>query len=83
MVSSPTVEAGTPDGAVPQIDENTLSGRLEPAQRGMDRLGAAENVFEDIGAVQPGREIAAVADIAIDEGIMVDLVERRHDRHSR
>ena len=44
----------------------------------MDRLGAAEHVLEHVGAVQPGRHIGAVADIAVDKGVMVHLVERGH-----
>src|SRR5207302_10420890 len=41
-------------GAVAQVDEDAATGLLEPAQRGMDRLGAAEHVLDDIGAMQPG-----------------------------
>ncbi len=44
----------------------------------MDRLGAAKHVLEDVGAVEPGREIGSVADVSVDEGVVVDLVERRH-----
>ncbi len=51
---------------------------LETVERGMDRLGAAEHVLEDIGAMQPGRHVGAVADIAVDEGVVMHLVERRH-----
>src|SRR5260370_6133731 len=64
-----------PRGAVAQVDEDTAPGMLEPAQRGMDRLGAAEHVFHYICAVQPGGHAAPVADLAIDEGVMVHLVE--------
>jgi hypothetical protein len=37
----------------------------------MDRLGTSEDIFEDIGAVEAGREVAAVADVAVDKGVMV------------
>ena len=43
----------------------------------MDRLGAAEYVADHVGAVQPRRHVPAVADVAIDEGHVVDAVERR------
>ncbi len=44
----------------------------------MDGLGAAEHVLHHIAAMQPGRHVLAVADLAVDEGIVVHLVERRH-----
>ena len=65
-------------GAVAQIDQHPLARRLEPVERGVDRLGAAEHVLDHVGAVQPGRHVAAVADIAVDKGVVMHLVERRH-----
>ena len=44
----------------------------------MDRLGAAEHIFDDIGTVQPSRHVPPVADLAVDKGVMVHLVEWRH-----
>src|SRR6266851_4585019 len=65
-------------GAVAQIDEDAAPGLLEAAQRQVDGLGAAEHVLDHIAAMQPGRHVLAVADLAVDEGIVVHLVERRH-----
>ncbi len=51
---------------------------LKRLQRRVDRLGAAEHVVDDVGAVEPRQHVAAVADAAVDEGHVMDLVERRH-----
>src|ERR1700747_1063704 len=37
-------------GALAQIDEDTPSGCLEVAQRGMDRRRAAEHIFKHVGS---------------------------------
>ena len=66
-------------GAVAQQHQHAPALGLEPRQRLMDRLRAAEHVGDDVGAVQPGEHIPAVADIAIDEGHVVDRVERRDE----
>src|ERR1700739_2464914 len=49
-------------GALAQIDEDTSSGCLEVAQRGMDWLGAAEHIFKHVGSMEPRRHTLAVAD---------------------
>ncbi len=41
-------------------------------------MRAAEHVADDVGAVQPRRHVAAVADVAVDEGHVMHAVERRH-----
>src|SRR5258706_239700 len=43
----------------------------------MPRLGSADHVLDAIAAVQAGRHVLPVADLAVDEGVMVHLVERR------
>src|SRR6266851_3101990 len=69
-------------GTVAQIDQDAAAFLLESAQRRMDRLGAAEHVLDDIAAVQPGRDILPVADLAVDTGVMVHLgnVDRKSTR---
>ena len=64
-------------GAVAQIDDDAAAFRLEARQRGADRLGAAEHVADHVGAMQPRRHVLAVADVAIDEGHVMHVVERR------
>ena len=51
---------------------------LKRSQRGVDRIGAAEHVADDVGAMQPRQHVLAVADAAVDEGHVLDGVERRH-----
>ena len=45
----------------------------------MDRLGAAKHVGDDVGAMQPRQHVPAVADAAMDEGHVVDRIERRQE----
>ena len=65
-------------GAVTQIDDDAAAGGLETRQRRVDRLGAAEHIADDVGAVQSRQYALAVADLAIDEGHVMHAVERRH-----
>ena len=65
-------------GAVAQIDQDTLAGGLEAAECRMDGLRAAKDILEHARPMEPGRHVVAVADAAIHEGIVVDLVEGRH-----
>ena len=51
---------------------------LETLQRRMHRIGAAEHVADDVGAMQPRQHVLAVADLAVDDGHVMDRVERRH-----
>ena len=51
---------------------------LEALQRGMHRIGAAEHVADDVGAMQPRQHVLAVADAAMHERHVMDGVERRH-----
>ena len=44
----------------------------------MDRIGAAEDIADDVGAMQPRQHVLAVADAAVNEGHVLDRVERRH-----
>src|SRR5690348_17989586 len=45
----------------------------------MDRFSAAKYVGNDIGAVQPGKHVLAVADAAVNEGHVIDRIERRQE----
>ena len=67
-------------GAVAQQHQHTPALGLEARQRLMDRLGAAEHVGNDIGAVQPRQHVLAVADTAINERHVIDRIERRQKR---
>src|SRR6476619_7708790 len=51
---------------------------LEPLQGGVHWIGAAKDIADDIGAMQTRQHVPAVADAAVDEGHMLDGVERRH-----
>src|SRR5437588_8758038 len=42
-----------PGGAVAQINEDAAARLLETAEGGVDRLGPAEHILDDIGAMQP------------------------------
>src|ERR1700722_18284595 len=80
--------------AVAQIDERATPLGLEAAQNLRD-WASAENVAQDIGAVQTRRHVAAIADRSMYEGEMQDRIERRaigvalklanrrHDRKAR
>ncbi len=47
---------------------------LKRLQRGVHRIGAAEHVADDVGAMQPRQHVLAVADLAVDH---------RHVLHGR
>src|ERR1700723_3523825 len=64
-------------GAVAQQHQDAPTLRLEARECLMDRFGAAEHVGNDIGAVQPGKHTVAITDAAVDEGHVIDLIERR------
>src|SRR6516165_1147298 len=58
----------------PQIWES-----ISPARRRlMNEFGAAEHVGDDVGAMQPGEHVLAVADPAMNERHVMDLIERSH-----
>ena len=50
----------------------------KPLQRAVHLGGAAKNIAQNIGAMQPGRHVATLADAAVHQRHVVDLVERRH-----
>ena len=64
-------------GAVAQQHQHAPALGLEAGQRAVDRLGAAEHVGNDVGAMQPRQHVLAVADSAVDEGHVIDRIERR------
>ena len=64
-------------GAVAQEHQHATALLLEALERGMHRVGAAEHVADDVGAMQPRRHVLAVADAAVHEGHVLDGVERR------
>ena len=68
--------------AVAQVDEHAAPLLLEALQNLGDDAGA-ENVADDVGAMQARRHIAPVADRAVDEGEMEHRVEAACDRRSR
>src|SRR5256885_12076382 len=43
-------------GTIAQINEDAAPRFLEAAESGLDRLGAAEHIFDDLGPVQPRSE---------------------------
>src|ERR1700690_4162296 len=65
-------------GAITQVNDHAAALALETRERRADGLGAAEHVADHIGTMQPRQHALAVADAAIDEGHVVNLVERRH-----
>src|SRR5262249_58250485 len=68
---------GHSGGAVAQEDDHAAAFLLEALQRGWHPIGAAEDVADDVGAVQPRQHALAVADAAVHEGHVMDGVERR------
>ncbi len=62
-------------GAVAQVDQHAAAVLLEPFQRAVDDA-AAENVADDVGAVQARGHRAAVADRAVDEREVQHGIER-------
>src|SRR5262247_1110580 len=72
---SPTSHTCRP---VAQEDDDSATFLLEPLQRQVDRICAAEHVADDVGAMQPRQHILAITDAAVDEGHMLDGVERCH-----
>ena len=73
-----SADTGTPAEPSRRIDDDAAAVALEPAQRAVDGGGATEDVAQEIGAVKPRRHVAAVADAAVHQRDVVDLVERRH-----
>src|SRR5581483_10350088 len=62
--------------AVTQVDNHPAPGSLEARERGANRPGAAKYITDDVGAMQPRRDVPAVRDIAIDEGHVMHAVKR-------
>src|SRR5207237_1995837 len=64
-------------GTVAQKNDHATSGCFEARKRGMNWLGAAKDVANDIGAMQPRQYTLAVADVAIDKCHVMHTVEWR------
>ena len=65
--------------AVAQIDQYAAPSLLKGFQRRVDRHAAAENVADDVGAMQPRRNVAAIADLAGDQRKMLHRIEWRDE----
>src|SRR5262245_2939178 len=63
---------------VAQKDDDAATFLLEALQRGVDRSSAAKYVADDVGAMQPRQYVLAVTDAAVDEGHVLDRIERCH-----
>src|SRR5262249_58608203 len=61
--------------AVAQKDDDAAALVLEALQCRVHRMGAAEDIADDVGAMQPRQHVAAVADTTMDEGHVLDRVE--------
>src|SRR5713101_5910082 len=66
-----------PGGAIAQIHQHAAAGILEMPQHDLHPRLAGEEVFYDIGLVQPRQHILAVANAVIDERDVRDFIERR------
>src|SRR5882724_7448224 len=64
-------------GAVAQVYQHAAAGLLEMFEYGLHALRPGENVPDDIGLVEPGKHVLAVADAVVDESDMGDGIERR------
>ena len=64
-------------GAVAQHHQHAPALGLEALQRRAHGFGAAEHIEDEIGAMQPRRHCSAVADVAVDEGHVIERIERR------
>src|SRR6202023_474536 len=67
-------------GAVAQIDDDAAAVLLEPLQRRVDGLGTIEDVADHAAAMESRQYAFAVTDAPVDEGHVMDFVERRHIR---
>ena len=65
------------DDAIAQIDENAAAIGLESFQHLFEAMGTEENVLDDIRLVNPREHALAVAEPVIDEGGVIDRIERR------
>jgi hypothetical protein len=65
--------------AIAEQNQHASALGFETGERLMDRFSAAEYVGNDIGAVQPGKHVLAVADAAVNEGYVIDRIERRQE----
>src|ERR1700754_1377245 len=63
--------------AVAQIYQHAAAGFAKMLKRYMHALIAEENILDDIGLVEPGQHVLAVADALVDERDVVDRIERR------
>src|SRR5262245_10185719 len=63
---------------VVQTVDDVATFLLEEQQRGVDRISAARYVADDVGAMQPRQYVLAVTDAAIDDGHVLDRIERCH-----
>src|SRR6478736_2008474 len=66
--------AGRP---ISQINDNSAPSRLKSRQRCTDRSRAAENITDDVRAMQSGQHAIAIANRSIDECHVMHAVERR------
>src|SRR5262245_64630946 len=64
--------------AIAQEHDYPAPGCLETFERSVDRLCAAKHIADDVGPMLPRQDALAVSDIAVDEGHVMDAVERRH-----
>src|SRR6202140_5188574 len=66
-----------PGGAISQVNQHTAAGFLEVFEHDLYALRPGEDVLDDIGLVEPGQHVLAVADAIIDESDVRDGIERR------
>src|SRR5947207_13389351 len=64
-------------GAFAQIDEDAAAFAPEDIIDRVEHMRTAEDIGDDILAMEPHRDVPAAADVAEDEGQMLDAVERR------
>ena len=74
-----TIGVPSDDLALPDVDAVVVSlkSRSIAANVAVDRSRAAENVANNVRAMQPGQHAIAVANRAIDKGHMMHAVKRR------
>src|ERR1700716_2850482 len=63
--------------AVAQIYQHAAAGLAKMLKRHMHALIAEENILDDIGLVEPGQHVLAVADALVDERDVINRIEWR------